>query len=148
MNLRDFDHMPPIGAVMTPFPHFIEANEPISEAEARMASHRIRHLPVQHEGEVVGIITERDLRRLVQPSLPPVNTAKVRARDVMRREVFVADIHTPLDEVLSEMAERRVGAAVILRNGKLAGIFSTVDACQVLARVLEERFPRGPGDAA
>ena len=76
INLRDFDHMPPVGVVMTPFPYSIEETEPVTVAESRMGEHRIRHLPVQKGGEVVRIVTERDLRRLVQPSLPPVNKAK------------------------------------------------------------------------
>ena len=148
MNLRDFDRIPSIGAAMTPFPYFIEAKEPVTTAEARMSEHEIRHLPVQEDGEVVGIITQRDLRMLVHPSLPAANKARIRARDVMHREVYVTDIHTPMDEVLDEMVERRVGSCVVLRHGKLAGIFSMVDACRVLAQVLAERFPGGPGDAA
>jgi CBS domain-containing protein len=51
---------------------------------------------------------------------------------------------TPLDEVTSEMATRHVGSAVVLRHGKLAGIFSTVDACRLLAEFLRDRFSEGP----
>ena len=148
MNLRDFDRVPSVGVAMTPFPYFIEAMDPVTTADARMAEHQIRHLPVLENGSVVGIITERDLRRLVHPSLPTINKSRIRARDVMHRNVYVTDIHTPLDEVLDEMVERRFGSCVVLRQGKLAGIFSTVDACRVLAGVLAERFPSGPGDAA
>jgi acetoin utilization protein AcuB len=148
MILRDFDRVPSVGAVMTPFPYFIESKEPVTTADARMVEHEIRHLPVLDNGEVVGIITDRDLKRLVHPSLPLVNKSKIRARDVMQRNVYVTDIHTPLDEVLDQMVERRIGSCVVLRHGKLAGIFSMVDACRVLAGVLAERFPSGPGNAA
>ena len=34
--------------------------------------------------------------------------------------------------------------AVVVRHGKLAGIFSTVDACHLLAEFLRDRFPEGP----
>ena len=148
MNLRDYEHVPSVGAVMTAFPYFVEAQEPVTTAEARMEEHQIRHLPVLEHGKVVGIITARDLRMLVHASLPARDKARIRARDVMHRDVYVTDIHTPLDEVLSEMVEHRLGSCVVRRHGKLAGIFSTVDACRVLAEVLAERFPRGPSDAA
>ncbi len=148
MNLRDFDHVPSVGSVMTPFPHFVEAKEPVTTAETLMTEHEIRHLPVLDGGKVVGIITERDLKRLVHPSLPLADKARIRARDVMHREVYITDIHTPLDRVLDQMIERRLGSCVVLRHEKLVGIFSTVDACRVLGEVLAERFPRGPGDAA
>jgi len=133
---------------MTPFPHFIEATDPVTTVEALMVEHEIRHLPVLDGDEVVGIITARDLKRLVHPSLPLANKARIRARDVMHREVFVTDFHTALDEVLNEMVEQRLGSCVVLRQGKLAGIFSTVDACRVLAAVLAERFRGGPDEVA
>jgi CBS domain-containing protein len=148
MNLRDYDHVPSIGAVMTAFPYFVDSKSPVSDAESQLSEHGIRHLPVLEEGKVVGIITARDLRVLVHASLPASDKSRIRCRDVMHREVYVADIHTPLDQVLGEMVERRLGSCVLLRQGKLAGIFSTVDACRVLAQVLAERFPRGPDDAA
>lgn len=148
MKLGDYDHIPSIGAAMTPFPYFVEATESVSTAEARMTEHEIRHLPVQKDGEVVGIISQRDLRMLVHPSLPATSKSRIRVRDIMHRDVYRADIHTPLDEVLEEMVKRRLGSCVVLRHGKLAGIFSTVDACRMLAHVLEERFPREPDDAA
>jgi len=148
MNLRDYDHVPFVGAVMTAFPYFIESKESVNVAEERMSEHEIRHLPVLEDGEVVGILTARDLRMLVHASLPFRDKARIRSRDVMHRDVYVTDIHTPLDEVLREMVERRLGSCVVLRQGKLAGIFSTVDACRVLAHVLDERFPGGPEEAA
>ena len=67
----------------------------------------------------------------------------------MQREVYTVDIGTPIAPVVATMAERRLGCAVVLKNGKLAGIFSTTDACDILAHVLEERFPGGDsGNAA
>lgn len=148
MNLRDFDHMPPIAAAMTPFPHFVESDATINTVESCMKEHKIRHLPVQDAGEVVGIVSQRDLQRLVHPSLPPPDKERIHARDVMLRDPYVTEVNTPLDEVLEVMVQRRLGSVVVVKHGKLAGIFSTVDACRLLAHVLEERFPPGPGDAA
>jgi acetoin utilization protein AcuB len=147
IDLRDYDRMPPVGAAMTPFPSSVHSDAPVTEVEALMASHRIRHVPVQVEGRIVGIVSERDLHRLINPALPRVDKQRIRVRDVMQRDVYVVEIATPLATVLGEMAERRLGSAVVTRNGKLVGIFSTVDACRILARELEERF-LGGDDAA
>ena len=148
MDLRDYDRVPPVAAAMTPFPHYVLAETPVDEIEALMDQHAIRHVPVQQGREVVGMVSRRDLQRLVNPSLPAVDRRRIRARDIMVRDPFVVDFATPLDEVLQEMAERRIGSTVVVHNGRLAGIFSVTDACRVLAQVLEARFRPGPDEAA
>ena len=112
-----------------------------------MEEHEIRHVPVQRDGQVVGIITERDLHHLVNPSLPAVDKQRIRARDVLVSEPYVVEVGAPLDEVVAEMAERHIGSAIVVKNRKLAGILSVTDVCRVLAEILRHRFPH-PGDAA
>ncbi len=146
MKFRDYEKMPPVGAVMTPFPHFVRADESLAEVERLMAEHDIRHVPVQEEGRVVGVISERDLRALARPALRPAEVEKLRAGDILTPEPYVVDFGTPLAEVVSEMAERRIGSAIVVRRGKLAGIVSVVDVCHVLASVLELYFPSPGGD--
>jgi hypothetical protein len=46
------------------------------------------------------------------------------------------------------MAKRRLGAALVVKDGRLAGIFTLTDACQCFAESLRERFPPAGGDEA
>lgn len=140
MDLRDFRHMPPVSAAMTPFPYHVKADDPISEVERLMADHGIRHLPVEEEGRVVGIISERDLHHLVNPALPPRDHRRIRARDILVPQPYVVEMTAPLDEVVSEMSRRRIGSAIVVRDGRLAGILSATDVCRVLAEILRHRF--------
>jgi acetoin utilization protein AcuB len=144
MRLSDYDHMPSVGVVMTPFPYAVGADASVLEVEHMMQSHRIRHVPVQEEGRVLGVISERDLHHLVHDALPEADKARLRIRHLLRNEPYVVEMTTPLDEVAAEMARRHLGSAVILRHGRLAGIFSTVDACRVLSEILRHRFSEGP----
>jgi acetoin utilization protein AcuB len=146
MKFRNYEKMPPVGAAMTPFPHFVRVDESLEEVERLMAEHEIRHIPVQQEGRVVGMISERDLRVIARAALRPAEAQKLRARDVLTPEPYVVDFGTPLAEVVSEMAARRIGSAIVVRRGKLAGIVSVVDVCRVLASVLELYFPDARGD--
>jgi acetoin utilization protein AcuB len=50
---------------------------------------------------------------------------------------------TPLDEVVSTMAEKKFGSAVVVQNNKIVGIFTTVDACQALSDLSEQGDDRG-----
>src|SRR5262245_14891217 len=145
MHLADYERMPSVGAAMTPFPFSVGPDASVLEVERLMEAHRIRHVPVvQDEGRVLGIVSERDLHHLVHAALPDTDKSRILIRHLLRSEPYVTEMATPLDEVAGEMAERHVGSAVVVRHGKLAGIFSTVDACRLLAEFLRDRFPDGP----
>jgi acetoin utilization protein AcuB len=147
VDLRNYRHMPPVAAAMTPFPYHVQADDPISVIERLMEEHRIRHVPVQDGGRVVGILSERDLRRLVSPALPDRDRERIRARDLLSADPYVVEMSAPLDDVLEQMARRQIGSAVVVRHGKLAGILAATDACRMLAEVLRQRFSGGD-DAA
>jgi acetoin utilization protein AcuB len=69
----------------------------------------------------------------------------VSVRKICATDPYMVDIHAPLDRVVHEMAARHVGSAIVLRNGKLAGIFTVTDACRILGNILVRRF-RNPDD--
>ena len=144
MHLADYERMPTVGAAMTPFPYSVGPDASVLEVEQLMQLHRIRHVPVQEEGRVLGVISQRDLFHLVHAALPDTDKGRLRIRHLLQPDPYVTEMTAPLDEVAAELAERHVGSAVVLRHGKLAGIFSTVDACRLLADFLRDRFPEGP----
>lgn len=139
---------PSVGSVMTPFPYFVDVMDPVSKLEELMDAHQIRHVPVQSDGRVVGIVSERELHHLVNPSLPRVDKRRIRARDVLIPDPYVAEIDTPLQSVVREMAERHIGSAIVVRKGKLVGILSVIDVCRTLADLLEELHPPPDDDEA
>ena len=67
------DHIPSIGSVMTPFPCVVQVNDSVLAARALMVEHEVRHLPVKDGSTLVGVLTDRDLKRALDPSLglPP-----------------------------------------------------------------------------
>jgi CBS domain-containing protein len=149
MALRRNAHAPQVGKAMTPFPHFVKGGDSVEDVEQLIRQHRIRHVPVQDDGKVVGIISERDLSRLVNPSLPPVNKARIRASEVMLADPYVVEVDAPLARAVSEMAERHIGSAIVVKRGKLAGILSVTDVCRALAELLDDLFlPDNGNDAA
>jgi acetoin utilization protein AcuB len=144
MHLSDYDHMPSVGVAMTPFPYAVGPDASVLDVEHMMNTHHIRHVPVQEDGRVLGVISERDLHHLVHAALPEADKARLRIRHLLHQAPYVVEMNAPLDEVAAEMAKRHIGSAVVLRHGRLAGIFSTVDACRLLAEFLRDRFPERP----
>jgi acetoin utilization protein AcuB len=140
--------MPIVGSVMTSFPYFVEADDTATKMEAMMDRHGIRHLPVQHKGKIVGIVSERDLHHYVKRSMPEEEKDKIRARDIMISDPYIVPFRAPLNEVVFEMARRRIGSVIVQRHGKLAGILSSIDICRILGEYLESLYPRPNGDTA
>ena len=58
----------------------------------------------------------------------------------MSPEPYVVSPETSLDEVVSTMAAKKYGSAVIADHGHFVGIFTTVDACSAFADLLTTRL--------
>jgi acetoin utilization protein AcuB len=132
--------MPQLQKYMSTSPHAIGLEQPLTVAHKMMSDHQIRHLPVLHGGKLAGMITERDLALI--ESLKDVDPALVTVEDAMSSAVFTAEPTTPLDEVVTTMAERKYGCCVAMQNGKVVGVFTTVDACRALAELLGTRLSK------
>jgi CBS domain-containing protein len=144
MRLADYERMPSVGVAMTPFPYAVGPDASVLEVEQLMDTHRIRHIPVQDDGRVLGIVSERDLHHLVHSALPKADKSRLRVRHLLLPDPYVVEMTAPLDEVAAQMAARNLGSAIVLRHGRLAGVFTAVDACRLLAEFLRDRFETGP----
>ncbi len=133
-------HMPQVIAVMTPFPHTVNIDDPLSDAVALMQAHDFRHLPVVEHGTLRGVLSERDVRTAAATAAAG-QSASLRVRDVFHDDAYTVEADMPLDRVAAAMAERHVGSALVTKAGKLVGVFTGTDACRALAQVLRERFP-------
>ena len=143
------DHIPTVAAVMTPFPFSVDVSDSTLRARDMMAEHGVRHLPVVKNHKLLGILTDRDLKRALDPDLglPPKDELFV--RDVYLPDPYIVEDLSPLDDVLEHMATHHIGSALVTKHGRLAGIFTSTDACRVYCEHLRRLFPRTVGtDAA
>jgi acetoin utilization protein AcuB len=97
-----------------------------------------RHLPVMDGEHLVGLITERDIR-LVE-SFDKVDAAETTVGAAMTEPAYAVTPETPLDEVVTTMAEHKYGSAVVVQNTKVVGVFTTVDVCRALSELLNTRL--------
>ncbi|HRG95180.1 MAG TPA: CBS domain-containing protein [Polyangiaceae bacterium] len=130
--------VPPIHKYMSTSPHTIGAEQTIAMAAKVMAEHRIRHLPVLHGGKVVGMLSQRDVS--VIETLKDVDPNVVTVEDAMSGSPYITDAETPLTVVAAEMAEHKYGSAIVMQANHVVGVFTTVDACRVLAEIFETRL--------
>lgn len=137
---RRLKAIPPIKALMTPFPYFIDLDAPLERAREMMGSQHIRHLPVMSEGRLVGVVSEEVVTRAAERS-----REERLVRDVAQLEPYIVDLSVPADVVLTQMAQRHADVAVVVKHGRLAGIFTMTDAYRAFAEYLRTQFPNLSG---
>jgi acetoin utilization protein AcuB len=130
--------VPLLKTVMTPFPWWIDIDEPLLIARDMMRRHKVRHLPVKENGKLVSVVTDRDLKFALDPELGLPPREAMRVRDVCVFTTYIVDIETRLEIVLEAMAERRIGSALVVKDHNLVGIVTAPDICRTLARLIRD----------
>ena len=138
--------IPVLKTAMTPFPYSVGLDASFDEASELMGRHNVRHLPVTREHQVVGVITDRDMKSAMHVHAQSDDSGALRVRDLYMADPYIASIDEPLDKVLLTMAERHIGSAIVTKAGKLVGIFTSVDACRIFGEYLQDRFPHSMDD--
>ncbi len=132
--------LPKIEKFMTPMPHTIGKDIPVTKALDLMRDHRIRHIPVQEAGKLVGVLTDRDIKL----AGGFVSMEQLKVEDVMTPDPYTVNPRAPLDRVVGEMAEHKYGCAIVVQdNGKVVGLFTSVDGLRAFGEVLRENYRAG-----
>ena len=105
----------------------------VGEAARLMDRHRVGSAVVTDAEELAGILTERDVLKVVAQGTDPEAT-KVAER--MTRDVVTVGPDWDLVEAADEMAKRRIRHLVVFEGGQLLGVLSVRD---VLPHLLPER---------
>ena len=142
-------YLPRIKAFMTPFPYSIQDTASLEAANEQMQDHNIRHLPVLKDGQLAGIVSDRDIKFFKENINTDSNQTKPTVDDVCVSGVYVVDLNESLDNVLSHMALNHIDCTLVTKKGKLVGLFTVTDACRTFAKYLRDQFlPGGGNDAA
>lgn len=126
---------PRVSDYMTELPVTVEVGMSLADALDRMYSDNVRHLPVVNEsGKLVGMLSTRDIAAAA--ALRGVDPSEAKVEDAMARVPFSCADHSPLVAVIEKMERHRLGSAVVTKDDKPIGIFTTTDALRVLRGML------------
>jgi acetoin utilization protein AcuB len=123
----------------------VQIDDPLLVARTLMVEHSIRHLPVKDGNTLVGVLTDRDLKRALDPNLGLPPEEELFVRDVFVPGAYVVDVTEPLDGVLDQLSTRHIGSALVTKNGRLVGIFTLVDTARLYCQHLRALFRSTPG---
>lgn len=128
----------PVRQYMSALPESIDEDLRLGDAKDRMFTLGIHHLPVLHEGQLVGIISQRDIA--VAEALSPVDAAKLPVTQIMTNMPFTCGPNAHVEAVAREMAANFYGCAIVVdpdHPAKVVGIFTTTDALRALAELID-----------
>jgi len=110
----------------------VDANESMLDAINLLKKHDMLMLPVMRNGELVGVVTDRDLKRASASDATTLEVhelmyilSKIKVKDIMSRP----PVSVPIDYTLEETAEillnnKISGVPVVDHNGQVAGTIS------------------------
>ncbi|MCB0383894.1 MAG: CBS domain-containing protein [Bdellovibrionales bacterium] len=128
----------PVDEFTSPSPITVSPELSAADVSEVLRENGIRHIPVVDKDVTVGIISERDLR--VLSSVKELH--QVTAAQVMIPDPFTVTPETPLDQVVFEMSDRKIGSAIVQdADGKIVGIFTNTDALNALIEILRGVVP-------
>lgn len=130
--------IPQIRKYMTYLPKTITHDQTIVQAKDLMKKLHIRHLPVMKQGKLIGILTDRDINLVSQ--FIAIHPERTRVEDACTPEPYSTSPDTFLTDVVTYMAEHKLGSALIVENEKLVGIFTELDAYRAIADLFETRL--------
>lgn len=110
-----------VGKWMTKDPVVIEANATLETAKAKMEKGNFRRLPVVEGSRLVGILTDRDLRK------HSGYLERTKVNVAMTEKVVTVTPATMLERATQLLLKHKVGGLPVMDDGKLVGIITTID---------------------
>lgn len=125
--------------VMTAKVETVAPNDRLKIADEMMRAGRFRHLVVCDDGEVVGVVSQRDIVLAgISWALGIGKAAHEKAlevcsvKEVMTSRITTVDPDAPLQEAAEVMAAHKIGCLPVVAGGQLAGILTEGDFVAML----------------
>jgi len=119
MNLR---------SIMTANPHTVGPAESLLHARDLMVWGGFRHLPVVAAGELVGLLSQRDVAAYhARTGESAFGNSQATVKMAMTSRLVTADPEADVSEAAQLMAEHKTGSVLVTEHGALLGLVTTTD---------------------
>ena len=137
-------NQPTLGEIMTADVRTLQEDQPVLDALQFLYQNHVRHVPVMKGDALVGVITDRDVKRATPSALVPSQrevyekvVKGTQLTKIMTRDPTTASPGTLLQDGLRLFVEERIGCLPILEDGKLVGIVTGSDLFKAMLELLE-----------
>ncbi len=117
----------------------IDRNDDLRLVDDIMAERHIRHIPVLEDGQLVGLVTQRDLFKARMSSTVGYGEKAqrsflhaVRVKEIMVYPVMTVSPETSVNEAAELMIREGIGCLPVVQEGRLTGMVTKTDLLQHL----------------
>ena len=117
----------------------VDRNDDLGKVEALMTAKKLRHIPVLEEGEIVAVVTQRDLFKAAMSSAMGYGEKaqqaflhSVRVKEIMTYPVVTVAPETSVSEAADLMVQKGIGCLPVVTGAKLVGIITKTDLLKQL----------------
>ena len=119
-----------VGKRMSKDPVTVTAEDLLIQARLKMQRGGFRRLPVVSDGQLVGIITDRDTRE----HAGYLDRTEVKA--AMSKKPVTVTPATTLETAAQLLLKRKIGGLPVMENGRVVGMITTSDVLQAFLDVM------------
>lgn len=119
----------------------VDTHASLRQAQRILDRRNIRHLFVMDGKRLVGIVTDRDLRKAAPSSKSPLTTSareefmdELKVVEVMLRKLITASPSTTVREAAKVMIQEKIGCLPVVEGKTLVGIVTETDLLEILVR--------------
>ena len=118
----------------------VDADDSMLDATKLLKEHNIRHLPVLEKGKLVGVITDRDLKRAAPSDATALEAhellyliANIKVREIMTKNPITVPYNFTIEEAAELLLQARIsGMPVVDKDGDVIGTITQTDLFKVL----------------
>ena len=133
--------MTQLSEIMNPKLITVDTRTSLRQAQRMLDQHNIRHLLVMDGKRLVGIVSDRDLRKAAPSSKSPLTTSEreefmdeLKVVEVMSRKLITASPTTTAREAAKAMVREKIGCLPVVDGHTLVGIVTETDLLGILVR--------------
>jgi len=120
-----------------------DVNDSVPDAVALLKKHQIRMLPVMDKGKQVGVVTDRDLKRVSASDATPIEIHELayklsqrKIKEVMSKPPITVPLDYTVEEAAEVLLEHKIsGVPVVDQEGQLVGTITQSDLFSLLMSV-------------
>ncbi len=129
-----------VNEIMTTMVITIGMDDTLEQIQKIFEKHKFHHLLIVEDGELIGIISDRDVLKEISPHVNTISedsrarqTLKKKAHQIMSRKPITVEPDTLVDDAASIMLKKNISCLpVVSPSGNIDGILSWKDILKCL----------------
>lgn len=113
----------------------VDVNDSMMDATKKLKEHDIRMLPVMKKGKLVGIVTDRDLKRASASDATTLEVhellyllSEIKVKELMSKDPITVPFDYTMEETAEVLMENKIsGVPVVDNEGKIVGMITETD---------------------